>query len=148
MKLFQTVIFTLSVVGLATAVPTHSTLFRRTISDVPSLGVDCGGQRFNQTQIQTAAQRGVYDTTGPDGPQPAGYPQEFDNKEHLDFPNCDKDLIEFPILANGKVFGGGKPRKYRVVYQTTSKDDAKYCGLMFHRTANATTYTKCHDIKK
>jgi hypothetical protein len=98
----------------------------------------------------------VENTRGPWGPQPGahplspfatlarklmrkdgtgGYPHTFNNREGFSFPNCPAsggDLVEFPILANGNIYGGGSPGAYRVIYQEDGTRNGIYCGLLHH----------------
>ncbi|GME60231.1 uncharacterized protein ASPWEDRAFT_44265 [Neofusicoccum parvum] len=133
-------------VAHAIAAPTTSTPIKRDITNVPDALVDCDGEKFNDFQIQDAAQQGVDNTRGPGGPQPGGYPKEFENREGFSLPNCpsgEGTLAEFPILDNGKVYGGGRPGAYRVIYQERGSGNGRYCGLVYHPTEDDPGFEQC-----
>lgn len=98
MKLFNiSAALTLLLLGTATATPVWNKPVKRAIANLPTSEVDCGksclliavfiimghqpafsgGQKFNDFQIEDAAQRGVDNGLDPTGPQPG-------NKKPLD----------------------------------------------------------------
>ncbi|KAL2014328.1 hypothetical protein VTN00DRAFT_1853 [Thermoascus crustaceus] len=85
MKLFNVSVLTLLLLGTATATPVSNKPVKRAISNLPTAEVDCGGQKFNDFQIEDAAQRGVDNGLNPNGPQPG-------NKKPL-------DLTSYQLLA-------------------------------------------------
>ncbi|KAK5711230.1 hypothetical protein LTS12_027950, partial [Elasticomyces elasticus] len=128
MKLFAIPTLSLILTGIVTASPV---IFKRAISDVPA-GAQCekDNTAFNDFQIEDAAQRAVDNRNGP---SPGGYPKPFRNDEEFQFANCpDGELLEFPILSSGQVYGGGSPEAFRVIYQDTDDGNGKYCGLLYH----------------
>ncbi|GFF68823.1 hypothetical protein IFM61392_07923 [Aspergillus lentulus] len=90
----------------------------------------------------------------------AEYPHEFRNTpENLNFPDCagvPAPYQEFPILANGRIFGSvgnDDPLTDRIVYKITIHspvtgfpDNFAFCGVMTHLGATQNQFVLCKDI--
>lgn len=86
------------------------------------------------------------------------YPHRYNNRENINFPDCagvPAPYQEFPILADGRMFGAvGKddPQTDRIVYKITSHspvtglpDNFAYCGVMTHIRAPDNGFVICPD---
>ena len=73
------------------------------------------------------------------------YPHVYGNSEGILFhPACTGTLHEFPMLANGARYTGGRNQgAHRVVFQVVKPGVAYYCGLITHEGAPAGRFSKC-----
>lgn len=65
----------------------------------------CGSNSYSSAAVQAAATRACQNWRG--RISPSGYPHVYNNREGLRFAVAGQ-YVEFPILANGRVFTGGK----------------------------------------
>ncbi|KXS93964.1 hypothetical protein AC578_6 [Pseudocercospora eumusae] len=103
--------------------------------------------RFEKSAIEAAAHQGLLAQPGSSDANPGGYSIEFEDQSDINFKDCQsEDLYQYPILADGRIYGGGDPGPFRVVFQVDdwSKREGKYCGLVY-QTSESRSFMHCDD---
>ncbi|KAK5823534.1 Ribonuclease/ribotoxin [Linnemannia elongata] len=100
-------------------------------------GCECGPHTYTTPEVASAILAG--DGRNPNPTTSSGpYPKLFDNRERVQFPDCNANLIQFPLRMGGS-YSGGPPGPDRVVYQK----DGKFCGCMTHFGALGNRLAAC-----
>ncbi|KAF7195348.1 hypothetical protein HII31_03240 [Pseudocercospora fuligena] len=103
--------------------------------------------RFENAAIEAAARQGLLAQPGSSDANPGGYSIEFENQGDIDFKDCqNEDLYQYPILADGRMYGGGDPGPFRVVFQVDDwkTREGKYCGILY-QMFESRSFMHCED---
>ncbi|KAF8625838.1 hypothetical protein AX15_005165 [Amanita polypyramis BW_CC] len=85
---------------------------------------NCAGRYYDNTYLSNSI-----DTANAGGA--GNYPHRYNNREGILFPDCAGPFNEYPILASGAAYSGGRPGPDRVIYETSGD----LCGCITHTGA-------------
>ncbi|PHH79288.1 hypothetical protein CDD82_2502 [Ophiocordyceps australis] len=100
---------------------------------------ECGSTHYSAKYIGQAAQTACQLVQQGEHAGSSTYPHRYNNYEGFEFEGLPGPFYEFPILASGEVYAGGRPGPDRIVIDETCRE----AGEITHTGAGGNSFIGC-----